>query len=314
MRRCCRPRLLVGAAAAAAVLYGWYAAMLFVFDSDPAAPAAGQIHGQVGRPQPAARTAPLETHLLDDAEAVAPVEQDEQIDAAAPQQPPPQQLQQLRASEWRACGEKLLRGPARRQYAAAAKAATAASAPDVELVFSLVTNSPSKTIRRVIENLLAFSGPRSWVAVHLGKHPPVPYDKRDPDYRWLLAQAGEEGKEGAGAEQGVGRRRVALNGVRLGTTPHHGSELWAHMHNYRLAQERQQQAAAGAGGAGGGASASQYFVFASELQTLLRPGLEQWISTRRASIPAGGVPIVLPGQARLFEDTTRWHEIRPASW
>lgn len=208
---------------------------------------------------------------------------------AADVQQPPQETLRVKDREWRSCGVQLLDGPARRQYAAAA-ALTAAAAPEVELVFSLVTSSPPHTVRRTVENLLAFTTKRSWVVVHLSKFPAVPYDKRDLDYRWLLAQ-----------------ERVRINDVRLGTTARHGSELWAHMHNFRVVRERQHLQSSRSPLQG-------FFVFASELQTVLRPGLERWISERQASIPEAGVPIVLPGQAASFEDVTQWHEIRPASW
>ena len=203
------------------------------------------------------------------------------------QQLPPPRVADLEAGTWDACGDQLLGGAAHQQYASAATL-TAAAASEVEVVFSLVTNSRPHTVRRVVENLLSFTTEQSWVALHLGKEPAVPYDKRDADYRWLLAQD-----------------RVQINSVRLSTTSHHGSELWAHMHNYRLVREGQQHRHP---------QKQRFFVFASELHTVLRPGLEWWISQRQASIPEGGVPIVLPGQAALFQDVTRWHEIRPASW
>lgn len=205
---------------------------------------------------------------------------------------PQQQPVGLKDREWLDCGAQLLDGPARRQYAAAAALAVAA-APEAEVIFSLVTSSPPHTVRRTVQNLLAFTTERSWVVVHLGKFPAVPYDKRDLDYRWLLAQD-----------------RVRINDVRLGITARHGSELWAHMHNYRVVRERQQLQPSRQEPP----QVQSFFVFASELQTVLRPGLERWISERQASIPEAGVPIVLPGQAALFEDVTRWHEIRPASW
>ena len=250
MARCCRPRLLLCTALAAVGLYGWYGLLLDLFTPEPSEPSStGAL----------APSLPMETHLLSDAEALETRGESDGGEGAAANadRKARQPLASLEESEWRGCGESLLGGPARRQYGAAA-ALTAAEAADVELIFSLVTNSRPHAVRRAVENLLAFSTARSWVAVHLGKEPAVPYDKRDPDYRWLLAQP-----------------RVQINSVRLRTTAGHGSELWAHMHNYRLVREQQQQQQRRR-------RLDSFFVFASELQTVLRPGgilsLTLWLS------------------------------------
>jgi hypothetical protein len=74
------------------------------------------------------------------------------------------------------------------------------------------------------------------------------------------------------------------------------------MHNYRVATERKTDQ-----------KTERYFVFASELHTLLRSGVERWVSIRQATIP-GGVPMILPGQAAQLSDVAHWSESRPASW
>ena len=59
------------------------------------------------------------------------------------------------------------------------------------------------------------------------------------------------------------------------------------MHNYRLARERHNENEKKRAAPGG-----RYFVFVSELHTLLRPGVERWVASRQASIPEGGAPIL----------------------
>lgn len=126
MARCCRPRLLLGAAALAVLAYGWYTLMLTVLDSDSTGLApAPSPWADSNTPDKAHLAVALEAHVLDDAAAVAPVE-DEAAAAAAPVDGMPG-YEPLRASEWRACGDRLLDGTARQHYTPGTAAATPAA-------------------------------------------------------------------------------------------------------------------------------------------------------------------------------------------
>ena len=115
--------------------------------------------------------------------------------------------------------------------------------------------------------------------------------------------------------------RVRINTVRLSTTPRHGSELWAHMRNFHFVahdgnmdKKPPPTDADAPPSEDEGRATRCYFIFASERQRLLRLGAERWIDSRRASIPRGGVPRILPQEAAVLSDPKEWPFTRPAQW